>query len=122
MTSQKNHPVPYVHSRVFEAPEWMAARAAGMVGTVIAPEFPVSAIRCALDIVTFGKATVPAAFSTVCQSFLLVVLRHAAGAGGCGAGGGECISSTYLALCILLRVDQARGHILKMHNTYAAWS
>ena len=51
----------------------MAARAAGMVGTVIAPEFPVSAIRCALDIVTFGKDTVPAAVSTVCQSFLLVL-------------------------------------------------
>ena len=47
------------------------------------------------------------------------VLPPGAGAGGCGAGGGECISSTYLALCILLRVDQARGHILKMHNTYA---
>ena len=58
---------------MFEAPKWVAARAAGMVGTVIAPEFPVSAIRCALDIVTFGKDTVPAAVSTVCQSFLLVL-------------------------------------------------
>ena len=113
MTSQKNHPVPYVHSRVFEAPKWVAARAAGMVGTVIAPEFPVSAIRCA------RHRHLRQGHRPRRLLHRVSVLPPGAGAGGCGAGGGECISSTYLALCILLRVDQARGHILKMHNTYA---
>ena len=55
------------HLRMFLSPDWVAGRAAGVVGCLVMPEYSLPAVTMVLELVKTGEVAIPTSLHYECQ-------------------------------------------------------